>query len=368
MRASAPRFVLSLLLFTSLAFSRVAISQAGISMAPVPDDPLELVTENAQPVVDPGQRASILQLLERAQQNYNFYAPHAPAFTFKVSFTSSGQSQYEGSGSMEETWIHNGLERWTSQIAGTSQVRVINGGAWGNSATEPIPMRVQMVRDAILWPVQLIRPRAMIRSATASYNGVVLTCILGSGWVTDTPSPRKWVETEYCIDPLTGLLHLWSEAPGIYVTYDYSDAIQFHGHTVARQITVTEDGNPVLSIHVDSLEDAGQVDMRTFIPTPDMRAQGQAFLLAGPQRSPLTVSADAGATATMIQPIIVHATVNTDGQVVETEALQNSPQALTEKALELVRSHKFPPTNRQLEMFINVQFYVNQRNTDADSE
>ena len=82
--------------------------------------------------------------------------------------------------------------------------------------------------------------------------------------------PRQWVETEFCIDPATALLHSWSAAPGIYVNYDYSDAIQFHGRTLARQITVVEGNKPVLQIHIDSLKDADNLDPRIFEPTREM--------------------------------------------------------------------------------------------------
>lgn len=350
------RFAL-IVFVASLALASSAICQTGISTAPVPPDPLELVVGNAQALTEPDQRAAALELLERAQQNYNFYAPHAPAFTLKVSFTSRGPLQHEGPGSMEEIYVGH-EERWSADFDGTSEARVLNGAAWGSGGA--IPLRVQMVRSAILWPLANAPARAMIRSANVNYNGMQLTCVLISGSVPEVPSPRQWVEREYCIDPETGLLHIWSEAPGIYTLYDYSSAIQFHGHTVAGRITVTEGGIPVLQIRVDSLADAGQVDPREFMPTPEMRAQGPSFLLAGPQREPLFVLAAAGGRATMIQPVIVHATISEDGKVVEEEALQNSPEALVEKALELVKNHKFAPSRRQAEVFVNVKFYLSQ--------
>ncbi len=342
----------------SLVLAPAAICQAGIPTVPVPPDPLELVN-NAVSLTEPEQRAAALELLERAQQNYNFYAPHAPAFILKVSFNSNGQLQYEGPGSMEETYVGH-EERWTAEFDGTSVSRLLNGTGVGYGVGGVIPMRVQMVRSAILWPLGTIGARAMIRSANVSYDGMQLTCVLTSGSVPDAPSPRQWVEKEYCIDPETGLLHIWSEVPGIYILYDYSSAIQFHGHTIAGRITVTENGSPVLRIRVDSLADAGQVDPREFMPTPEMRAQGPFVLLSGPRREPLFVRPSASERATMMQPVIVHATVSRDGDVMEEEALQNSPEPLVEKALELVKNHKFASSARQLEVFVNVKFYLSQ--------
>lgn len=363
MRASRPVFFS--LLF--LLICPIAFCQNGIPFASVPAYSLEPVTGNAQPLTTLDQRAAALQLIDRARQNYNFYAPNAPTFTLAVSFNSSGQLQYEGSGFMRETWTGRGL-RWSSEFDGiSSQVRMLNGVAWASGG--PVPMRVQMVRDAILWPLANAGfTRGMFRFADVNYNGTALTCILTSGALPDVPSPRQWVEKEYCIDPQTGLLHVWSEAPGIYTIYDYSNALQFHGHTIAQQITVVENDTPILQIHVDSLIDAGQVDIRQFMPTSEMRAHGHSFPLRGPLRYPLDVPAAAGVMPKIIQPVMVHATISRDGQVLEEEALQDASQDLVRKALALVKSSKYAASESQREVFVNVEFYLAQQQGIADSQ
>lgn len=355
-------------LFAAVLFSPIAMCQMGLPMAPAPSDPLELAGANAQTLIEPAQRAAALQLLDRARQDYTLYASDGPAFNLHVSFTSNGQSQYEGAGSMQETWVRRGLERWTSQIGGTSQFRVFNGGVWGESVADPVPMRVQMVRGALLWPVKNVAPRATIRSASANFNGLQLTCVLVSEGGPSATGPRQWSEREYCIDPETGLLHTWSEAPGLYFVYDYDDAIQFHGHNIARQITANENGNVVLQIHIDSLQDAGQVDSSIFQPTQAMLLQGLSFTLQGPQVSALFARGTPGSRPTIIQPVMIHATISPAGQVVESEALQNSFPALSEAALDLVKTQKYPPMRSQRELLINVQFLLSQQNGGANPQ
>jgi hypothetical protein len=45
----------------------------------------------------------------------------------KLSFTSSGQSQYEGQGSMQETWV-GPVDRWSAKVGATETLRVLYGG------------------------------------------------------------------------------------------------------------------------------------------------------------------------------------------------------------------------------------------------
>ncbi len=202
----------------------------------------------------------------------------------------------------------------------------------------------------------------MIRAQTVQRDGQELTCLLLSGSVPTTPMPRQWVETEFCIDPTTALLHSWSAAPGIYVNYDYTDAIQFHGRTLARQITVVEGNRPVLQIHIDSVQGCGQSGSGAlFEPTREMISSGPAFVLGYPRRFPMRAGLLEDAERQMIQPVIVHATLsNVDGRVLKAEALQDANPQLAQAAVELVEHSRFPVTGLQQEVFINVQEHVAQ--------
>jgi hypothetical protein len=332
-------------------------------MAPVPSDPSELLTREAEVVNNRNQRAAALDLLAKARWNYSLQDSDGDPFIMKVSFTSNGLASQEGDGTMEETWASPSAWQWNATFAGTSQIRLVNSGEiFGN--TDPVPLRVQMVRGALFWPIPQSTSQDMVRSAKVEYEGKKITCLLLSGSVPTDPAPRFWVETEYCVNPNSGLLQMWSEAPGIYTTYDYHDAINFHGHTIPRTITVSENRSTVLRIHVDSLADAGEVDPALFKPTPVMLVE-PSFTLAVPSRFPIPVDPDPASQA-WIQPVIVHATIGDEfGEVLDAEALQTSDPKLAEAALDLVRSSVFPPTGMQREAFVNVQFYRPENDTTS---
>ena len=77
----------------------------------------------------------------------------------------------------------------------------------------------------------------------------------------------------------TGLCATWSEAPGIYIDYNYAEAIHFAGRTIARDITVTEGNEAILQVHIDSLEPAAGLMLSMFEPTRSMLADGPAFVM-----------------------------------------------------------------------------------------
>ncbi|MGB8592785.1 MAG: hypothetical protein WA755_18065 [Candidatus Acidiferrales bacterium] len=347
--------VLGSLLLTSLC-SPAIFAQ----MPAVPADPHELVTRDAKLLTSPRDRNAAIDLLERARQNNNLNTLGAP-YTMKASFTSSGQSLVEGDGTMEETSLGS-VRRWSAQIGELKQFRIIeNNQVYGTSVAEPVPLRVQMARAALLWPVPHRVGGMMIRSAKVNENGNDLSCLLLSGEAPSSPGPRTWFETEYCIDPATALLRMWSEAPGIYVEYDYTGATDFHGHTPAREINVFENGGLTLQVHLDSLGDPGEVDPNLFKVTPEMteNLDGGSYMLSGPERFPMRVDPSNGETTSVIQPVIVHATLDSQyGKVIEEEALQNSDPELTRSALDLVKDWTFEATGFQREVFVNVQFHM----------
>ena len=90
-----------------------------------------------------------------------------------------------------------------------------------------------------------------------------------------------------------------------------------------------------------------------------MVSQGPATALALPGRFPIRVPM--AGSGTVIQPVIVHAVIESDGKVLESEALQTS--SVSTKSLNLVNGMKFPAPKpasgapaMEREAFINVQF------------
>jgi hypothetical protein len=344
-----------------VAFCQTAKLTAATTIAPVPDSPLEMVTVPARLLTSQDDRASALELFDHARQNLYLHNG-APAFQMKVSFMSSGQTLYEGDGAMEEISSGRGW-RWTAQIGSSSQTHLSPGGGvvYSSNPRDPIPMRVQMVRSAIFSPISRSIGADVIRTAEVMRDGKELTCMLLSASSPETSAPRQWYETEYCFDADTGLLRAWSEAPGIYTDYNYADAIHFAGRTIPRDITVTEGNSAILQIHIDSLEPAIGVIPEMFKPTRAMLADGPAFAISSPQRFPMRVDRAPEGAASHVQPVIIHATLsNTDGRVLEAEALPGPDPALAQEALNLIEKTNFQPNGMQQEVFVNVKYHLPQ--------
>jgi hypothetical protein len=326
---------------------------------PPPRDPHELVTHQPRTLSKTSDRGAALDLLARARRSLNLDELSTP-YALKVSFDASGATQNEGSGTME--WDSDGRShwRWTAQLQNSNVLRIgADGHVYGANPSEPIPLRVQLVRSVLLRPVVQAPQKFVIREANVERDGKAETCLLLSHSLPPNPAPRAWVEREDCVDPATGLLQTWSEAPGIYAIYDYNGAAEFHGHILPRQISIFEDGRLAVQVRVESLEDAPNIAADLFQPTPEMVGAGESFTLATPSRMPMRVDPSDAPPSRFFQPVIVHATLDAqDGSVLDAEALQNSDAALGRTAVDLVRGTLFEPSGFQQEVFISVDFHL----------
>jgi hypothetical protein len=345
-------FLVSILLATS------GICQKKSPIASVPSDSLELVTGATRVPDTPQERARALDLVERARQNSDLSTPGGPAYTLKVNFTASGNVQFTGSGEMEETWIGPYVFRWSARLGDFELTRIaVRGAVLDDKPTQFIPMRVHMLRDALFWPVSFNAADALIRTATAQWKGSEVTCILTSGGMSDaTATPgRRWTEREYCVDTKTGLMQVLSDAPGIYVLYDYTNPHHFHGRVLAGKISIVEGGKTVLEANLVNIGDADPNNTSVLTPTQEMRNSGP--VLSYTMRFPQTIHVAPGAAIT--QPVIVHALLGSDGKVLDAELVEDSGAALSQSALDLVKRTSYVRANNeklQREAFINVQF------------
>jgi hypothetical protein len=341
------------------AFCLSCVSTIFAQTNPPPSDPHEMVTRDPRTLTKPADRNAALDLLDRARQNYDLRDISTP-YSLKASFETNGATAIEGEGTMEE--LSDGVShwRWTTQMQDSKIVRIgIDGRVFGNDPTEPVPLRVQLIRSALHWPIMRNAGASAIREAVVKRDGMQMTCLLLSASIPPNPAPRSWYEREYCIDAASGLIQMWSEAPGIYAVYDYSGATNFHGRTLPKQISIFEDGRLAVQLRVESLEDAPNIDAELFKPTPEMAEAGGSFTLASPSRFPMRVDPSDGPSSTFFQPVIVHAILDAqDGTVLDAEALQNSDKDLAKAALDLVKSTSFEASGFQQEAFINVQFHL----------
>ena len=338
-----------------------------VSVDPSRTDPGELVTRPPQTIVRDleasntdrrrGYRTTpygmTTGLLIRARWNLAFW--DRQEYTVTTSFTAYGASPYSGPGEMTETSIGDGYRQWTGRLGAFSLARMLPG-AHDLGTRGPIPMPIQMVRGTLFGPIDnVLLP---LRSAEATLDGVPVTCVLTSVDGPTTTPRRDWSEVEHCVDPQSGRLRVYSEAPGLYVVYDYSSALSFHGRTLPGRITITVAGSVVVQETL-SIKDPGFIDPGAFT-TPTNEMWGPGLLLTRPthlrlERGSIT------APSTSVQPVIVHATLDVDGQVVEAEALQTADPVLSQSALELVKSRNFGSGARrdgapqQREVFVTVQ-------------
>jgi hypothetical protein len=358
MSIRALRFALFLLFASTFS-----LSQDAPQVAPLPYDPLELATGPTVVPDTPEKRTLVLTLLERARQNSAMHAPGMAPFSLKASFNSVGRDSHDqGYGEVEETWLNGQTWRWSARLGDYSQLRIFyEGAAYDDKPRGHIPLRLQMVRNSVFWPVVGNFGGSLLRMATAKWEGTDLACILisrGGNDATETPG-RRWEENEYCIDPKTGLLRMHSEAPGIYSIYDYNGGIAFHGRVLPRQTTIVEGGTSVLQIHLESVQDPND-DPNQFVPTKKMLSHGPGAIMVGPFRFPESVRSPAGFNGT-IKPVIVHAILDQKGKVLDAEVVTTSDPALATAALDVVwRSNYLPAQRRegplQREAFINVKF------------
>jgi hypothetical protein len=327
--------------------------------SPPPADPHEMVTREPRTLTKPVDRSAALDLLDRARHNLDLHDISAP-YALKVSFETNGATQTEGDWTMEEVSDGASHWRWTAQLGELQVTRIgSDGRVYGTNPSDPVPLRVQLVRSALFRPIPSDGGAFTIRTANVESYGKAVSCVLLSYSLDQNPAPRSWYEREDCIDPATGLLQMWSEAPGIYAVYDYNGAAEFHGHFLPRQISVFEEGRLAVQVHVESLADAPSVDPNLFKQAQEMVDAGESFTLAGPRRFPMRVDPSDAPTSRFYQLVIVHATLDAqDGSVLDAEALQTSDQDLSRSAIDLVRSTSFEPSGFQQEAFINVQFHM----------
>jgi hypothetical protein len=323
-----------------------------------PSDAHEMVTHQPHTLTKPADRSAALDLLDRARHNLDLHDISSP-YALKVSFESSGAAQMEGQWTMEVISDGGSHWRWTAQLGDFQLTRIgADGRVYGTDPSQAVPLRVQLVRSALLRPIGQGTAEYMIRAANVERDGKAVSCLLLSHSLPPNPAPRSWVEREDCMDPATGLLQTWSVAPGIYAVYDYNGAAEFHGHTLPRQISIFEEGRLAVQARVESLKDVSDIDPNLFQPTAEMVDDGGTFALSAPTRLPMRVDPSDGPTSSYFQPVIVHAIIDAqDGSVLDAEPLQTTDRDLSRAAMDLVRSTAFEPSGFQQEAFINVQFH-----------
>jgi len=331
-----PRWLMRVLVLSWLSASAI-FCQTAIPVMRVPNDPLELVTGSTTQAESAEARLMARALLDRAAQNLNAYAAGSIPFHLKISFHSAGNSFYPVFGEFEQTWLTAAFWRLAAKTSGESALRLMWRAVPYDDRPSPLTYKYEMLRRDIFQPMRNVS--GPMRTASASWRGSTLTCILTSNSSVETDLGRQWDEREACIDSQSGLLRVYSEAPGAFFIYDYDAGAGFHGKTLPRQVTCYESGSAILEA-ILTVEDSPALNNSQFTPAKEMISPGT--VLAEIDRRSAGFPLPVGSPANEIKRVIVHALLDDGGSVLEATGLQNYDPAITRIALEDVMRSKYP--------------------------
>ena len=278
----------------------------------------------------PASRKAALELLARARNSYALRSARQ-AYHLRISFAvdSQNQTDYDGAWEMEDLFVPGKGLHWTAQAAAGYSITGIasNGELYAEGTDSLIPFRLEEARGVLLHPLPSasFASRESIRTATVSFQGSQLTCLLLSSSSGKTAIPalgRSWEESEECIDPQSGLLRTHSEAPGRYAVYDYSNAPQLGGSMLPRSVTISEGGRIVSKISVEMLEEITLTDQNLFVPSDEMRARGRSIEMTAVEK--ISRVHGASTSGMTVRTVCVVGVVTPTGHLVEAHSLQPS--------------------------------------------
>lgn len=306
--------------------------RAAIVQPPVPADPLELVSGDAQPVTDAAQRAQIIDLLAKAHRHSNV---RAQPYDLKTTFTVSGSLS---AGEWQEEDISAGAlgYRWTVDGPGYSAVNLtVDHLFYSSQQASVLPLRLMQVREAIFRPRAIVGPLATLRIANASLDGVDLTCALvaHNAHAAAVAGPRRWEEQEWCVDPKAGTLVMFSGTPGSYVHYDYSKGLQLNGKLIANGFTIRQAGETIVEAQTQSVSTPAATADAFQTAGLNQRGAGAEMSVAPWEFRTAMPGRTAGVPVSSTQVVTLHAMRSPEGQITDAEVLASSDPALNAAAL-----------------------------------
>jgi hypothetical protein len=318
----------------------------------VPPDPNEPVTGVVQGLTSQPERSSALAMMNRARLSQQFHMPRMAPFQMVATFTSTS-----GAGNLTETWMNGQKWRWSGSAGNDTAVRISGEGiVYGSPQGGAMPPPVHVLRNAIFWaPGGVQDASASIRSSSIIWNGKPTTCLLFGPRGEEPEGARTWDEEEFCIDDASGQLQVHSFVPGTYVNYSYT--AQFHGRTPPSGITIYSGNKKVLDAQL-TVNDAGQPDDSLFTPGEQMRSYGPVGTGQLPSRA--MIFSTSASVSDAAKPVIVHASVDSQGTVVAEELSIASDAALAQTALDLVKAKSFPANSAIREIYVQVRFVAAQ--------
>ena len=333
-------FFLSMVLVLQPLSPAQADSGSAQAEAPVPNDPLELVTGAAEPVQNADQRLAAVNLLKSARSLSNV---RGQPYDLKTTFSASGSPSSDGVWNLEDVSPSAGVYRWTAQSPSFSVINLFTGGLlYSSRPSGGIPLRLAQVREAIFFSFQMPGPQASVRTGKGFLNGIAQNCILvaiGAGSQSFSGG-RNWEESEYCMDANTGLLTTYSPVPGLFVHYDYSSGTNFHGKMIPSSFTITEGGHTVIEARTVSVKDpTGSNDSVFSIAGLQPLGVGRAMNPHSRFRSIMQVPSQVAVNqAPGAQVVVLIGSVSQEGRVLESEVISSTRVDLNQLALDRVNN------------------------------
>jgi hypothetical protein len=317
-------------------FAVAAAQRSAPALPPVPPNPLDPITSSVHLLTSPAERASALDLLTLAGQNFTLGRQGEPDTTLSVSLQSYGSLNYEGLGTMTQVWA-GGRRTWWADFDNQ-----VSGIAYPLK-TNPVPLRVAQARAALLWPLSPWPTRQQLRVAAASVAGVPATCVLVTRAALAPASPgRDWREAEYCIAANRQLL-LASPAPGIFYRYDYSQPLTFAGHRLPSAIHLIEGQQVVLEIELTRFGAPTAADLDALHHSPPR--PGILSELTGGRYTRVD-------QLRMDEACVLEFTVGVTGRILESEAIPNGYPAFEQQTLRRLRLHFYLPSRRTEQVYL----------------
>jgi len=310
---------------------------------PIPADLSEPVTSDAQAVQTSEQRQMATMLLNNARALSNV---RAYPYELKTTFTSSGSSSSDGAWSLEDISPRRNIYRWTAQGPAYSAINLYNDRLlYSNQPAGTIPLRLTQVREAIFFIYPGTGPNMSLRTATGNLNGAALNCVLvapafgGQSF----SGGRNWEESEYCTDPQFGLLVTYSPTPGLYIHYDYTNAIHFHDKTIPGAFTISEEGRAVIEAKTQSVTDPTGLNPSLFTPA-GLGPIGVGSVMTPPVRVHRMVGPMPVGGKGNLDFVVLLGVASQDGQLTEPEILASTNASLNQTALD--RAKNWRPGNQ----------------------
>jgi len=308
-----------------------------LATIPVPYDAMEMVTGGARLVESGEERAEIIDMLVKARRLSNV---RMHPYDLKTSFVSYGSSSSDGQWILEDVSPSGNLYRWTAQGPSFSGIFLAaNKLVSSNQPGGAMPLRLAQVRDA-MWDVYSpgIGPHATLRVADGDLNGASLRCILVAHGILGKKQPefasgRSFDEAEYCVNPETGLLETYSPYAGLYIRYDYANALHFHEAILPDGFTITERGKTVIEAKTDSVEDAPPPNSNLFEPS-GLNPLGVGQVIQGPMRVRGFEMIQSLGASSAGQVVVLHGMVSPNGHLSEVEVLASTDPSLEGAAID----------------------------------